>query len=105
VSASGRIKLVGVAQRAVRGAALLTAFALVSGGDRLRAALVDVYRALELEWDPQTAGALDDVLPGASVAAVEHALLAAHDRKLTVGAVDHATLELARELEARHRWD
>jgi octanoyl-[GcvH]:protein N-octanoyltransferase len=97
VSASGRLKLVGVAQRAVR----------VAGGDRLRAALVDVYRELELEWDPRTAGALDDVLPGASVVAVEQALLAAraHDRELTVAAIDDATLELAHELEARHRWE
>jgi octanoyl-[GcvH]:protein N-octanoyltransferase len=107
VSASGRLKLAGVAQRAVRGAALLTAFVLVAGGDRLRAALVDVYRALGLEWDPRTAGALDDVLPGASIAAVEQALLAARarDRELRATAIDDPTLELARELEARHRWE
>ena len=106
VSASGRLKLVGVAQRAVRGAALLTAFVLVSGGDRLRAALVDVYRALDLEWDAVTAGALEDVLPGASSAVVEQALLAARarDRELTAVAIDDRTLELARALETRHRW-
>jgi octanoyl-[GcvH]:protein N-octanoyltransferase len=104
VSASGRLKLVGVAQRAVRGAALLTAFVLVGGGDRVRAALVDVYDALELAWDPRTAGALDDVLPGASIAEVEEALLAAGGRELTVATLDEPTLELARGLEARHRW-
>jgi octanoyl-[GcvH]:protein N-octanoyltransferase len=106
VSASGRVKLVGVAQRAVRGAALLTAFVLVAGGDRLRAALIEVYRELDLEWDPRTAGALDDVLPGASMAGVEQALLTAraHDRELTVAAIDEPTLELAHQLEARHRW-
>jgi octanoyl-[GcvH]:protein N-octanoyltransferase len=104
VSASGRLKLVGVAQRAVRGAALLTAFVLVGGGDRVRAALVDVYDELELEWDPQTAGALDDVLPGASLPAVEEALLGAGGRELTVAELDEPTLELARRLEARHRW-
>jgi len=106
VSASGRLKLVGVAQRAVRGAALLTAFVLVGGGDRLRDALVDVYRALGLAWDPQTAGALDDVLPGISVGAVERALLDARasDAELTVATIDDATLELARQLEPRHAW-
>ena len=106
VSASGRLKLVGVAQRAVRGAALLTAFVLVGGGDRLRDALVDVYRALELEWDPRTAGALDDVLPGASIADVERSLLAARasDRDLSEAAIEDETLERARALEARHRW-
>jgi octanoyl-[GcvH]:protein N-octanoyltransferase len=106
VSASGRLKLVGVAQRAVRGAALLTAFVLVAGGDRLRAALVDVYDTLEIAWDPQTAGALDDVLPDASLDVVEQALLdaRARDREMVVASFDDATLELARELEPRHAW-
>jgi octanoyl-[GcvH]:protein N-octanoyltransferase len=106
VSASGRVKLAGIAQRAVSGAALVTAFVLVGGSARLRPALIDVYRALELEWDPTTAGALDDVVPGVSISKVEDAILAAHarDRELTTEAVDDATLELARVLEARHRW-
>jgi octanoyl-[GcvH]:protein N-octanoyltransferase len=104
VSASGRVKLVGIAQRAVRGAALVTAFVQVGGGARLRSALVDVYSALELEWDPATAGALDDVLSGASVADVEQAILATRGRDLAVDTVDEPTLALGRELEARHRW-
>jgi octanoyl-[GcvH]:protein N-octanoyltransferase len=102
VSAAGRIKLVGTAQRAVRGGALLSAFVLVGGGERLRAALFDVYRALELSWDPATAGALDDAAPGVSIAAVEAAILG--DRALTPARIDNGTLALARELEERHRW-
>jgi octanoyl-[GcvH]:protein N-octanoyltransferase len=104
VSASGRVKLVGIAQRAVRGAALVTAFVLVGGGARLRSALADVYRALDLDWDPTTAGALDDVSPGASIADVARAILAARGPDLAAGTVDEATLTLARELEERHRW-
>jgi octanoyl-[GcvH]:protein N-octanoyltransferase len=104
VSASGRVKLVGIAQRAVRGAALVTAFVQVGGGARLRSALIDVYDALELEWDPATAGALEDVLPGASIAYVEQAILAAHGRDLAVDPLDEPTLALGRGLAARHRW-
>jgi octanoyl-[GcvH]:protein N-octanoyltransferase len=106
VSAAGRLKLVGSAQRAVRGAALLSAFILVGDGDRLRAALFDVYRALEIAWRPDTAGALDDVAPGVTMAAVEEAVLAARgdDTELIPGTVDAATLMLARTLEERHRW-
>lgn len=106
ISAAGRLKLAGTAQRAVRGGALVSAFVLVGGGERLRAALFDVYRALELVWDPATAGALDDVVPAVTVAAVEEAILAVRgrDRELTEAAVDDDTLALARELEARHRW-
>lgn len=106
VSASGRVKLAGLAQRAVRGAALLTAFVIVSGGNRLRSTLVDVYRELDLPWDPTTAGALDDVVPGITPQDVENAILTtcAHDRELTVTAIDEATLGLAAEVEGRHAW-
>jgi octanoyl-[GcvH]:protein N-octanoyltransferase len=106
VSAAGRIKLVGSAQRAVRGGALLSAFILVGGGDRLRGVLFDVYRALEIPWRPATAGAVDDVAPGVTIEIVEEAVLAARgeDRELTDGTVDPTTLELARTLEERHRW-
>ena len=85
---------------------MLSAFILVGGGDRLRGVLFDVYRALEIAWQPTTAGALDDVAPGISIEAVEGAVLAARgeDRELTDGTVDPATLELARTLEERHRW-
>ena len=56
VNAGGRTKLVGTAQRAVRGGALLAGFVTVEGADRLRDVLVPVYAALELEWDPATVG-------------------------------------------------
>lgn len=106
VSAAGRIKLVGSAQRAVRGAAMLSAFILVGGGDRLRGALFDVYRALEIAWRPATAGALADVAPGVTTEAVEAAVLAARgeDHEPRVDTVDPETLALARTLEKRHRW-
>ena len=106
VSAADRIKLVGSAQRAVRGGALLSAFILVGDGDRLRAVLFDVYRALEIAWQPETAGALDDVAPGVTMATVQEAVLAARgqDTELMAGTVDAETLALARMLEERHRW-
>jgi octanoyl-[GcvH]:protein N-octanoyltransferase len=106
VSAAGRLKLVGIAQRAVRGGALLSAFILVGGGDRLRAALFDVYRALEIAWRPATAGALDDVAPGITMADVEEAVLAARgeDLELSPATVDAQTLALAHAMEERHRW-
>ncbi|HKE78873.1 MAG TPA: hypothetical protein VKB54_06180 [Solirubrobacteraceae bacterium] len=106
VSAAGRIKLVGTAQRVVRGGAMLSAFVLVRGGERLRAVLFEVYRALDLAWDPSTAGALDDAAPGVTVPVVEEAILAErrHDHELAPGAIDEATMARARELEPRHRW-
>jgi octanoyl-[GcvH]:protein N-octanoyltransferase len=60
VNARGAIKLMGVGQRIVAGAAHVGGVIVVSGSDRVRDVLVPVYRALEVVWDPSTAGSLED---------------------------------------------
>jgi lipoate-protein ligase A len=103
VNAAG-IKLAGTAQRSIRGASLVTAMVIVEGGARLRAALVDVYAALEMAWRPETAGAAQDVAPGLHAADVERAVIAtlANQVALTAGELDAATLALAEELQGTH---
>jgi len=103
VNAAG-VKLAGTAQRSIRGASLVTAMLIVEGGARLRAALVDVYAALEIAWRPETAGAAQDVRPGLRAADVERAVIAtlANREALTAGALDAATLALATELRGAH---
>jgi octanoyl-[GcvH]:protein N-octanoyltransferase len=107
VNARGRVKLAGTAQRVVRGASLLGAVVLVGGGARVRAVLEDVYAALDLDWDPATAGAADDDVPGLTVGAVERAVLdgcaASEPEPLADGALDAATVARARELADGHR--
>ena len=66
------VKVVGSGQRVVRGAALFAAVVLVGGG----AALTDIYAALALDWDPSTAGAIQDVAPSITPERVEQALRA-----------------------------
>ncbi len=56
VNARGRVKLIGTAQRLVRGAALLGASIVVGDGPGIRAVLDDVYAALELPWDAEHGG-------------------------------------------------
>lgn len=104
VSAGGRVKLVGTAQRVVRHASLLAASIAVTGGDALRAVLTDVYRELELEWDPATAGAIDDDVPGATLDAVEQAIRSVYGGRwdLTAGELDPETLGRAERLRPRH---
>jgi len=107
VSARGRVKLVGTAQRLVRGGSLLGAVVLVRGGARVRAVLEDVNAALGLGWDPATAGAAEDEVPGLSVDAVEEAVLDAYVAAglgpLELGALDAATVDRGRELAERAR--
>ena len=106
VSAGGRVKLVGTAQRVVRGASLLGAVVVVRGGAGVRAVLEDVNAALGLAWDPATAGAAEDGVPGLSVRAVEAAVIDAYDAALgpfEPGEIEGVALERARALSARHR--
>ncbi|MDQ4501186.1 lipoate--protein ligase family protein [Sinomonas sp. ASV322] len=70
------VKLVGTAQRVVAGAWLFSSVIVVSDAAPVRAVLTDVYRALELPFEPSTAGAADELVPGLTVDDVEAALLA-----------------------------
>lgn len=105
VNIDGRVKIAGTSQRIVRGAALTTAVVIVEGTDRIRPALVDVYGALGIDWEPATAGAIADFSPEATPAALEAAVIAAYESRgalTSTTALDAATLELADELEPQH---
>ena len=66
--------MAGIAQRAVRGAALTTATVTVGGGADLRTAVTAVYEALQIEVDAGVAGALDEALPGVTTGEVAAAI-------------------------------
>jgi uncharacterized peroxidase-related enzyme len=102
VNARGAVKLVGTAQRVVRHASLLAASVAVVGAERLRAVLVDVYAALELDMDPATVGAVAEDVPGVGVDDVARAVVAAYG-SVDEGRLEAATLVLASSLEPWHR--
>jgi hypothetical protein len=62
--------------------------------------LADVYAALELDWRPETAGAVEDVDASIEPGTVERALLRGEPGSVVL---EPATLALAAELEPRHR--
>ncbi|MEX1125427.1 MAG: lipoate--protein ligase family protein [Acidimicrobiia bacterium] len=64
VNVGGRVKVMGVGQRLVRGAAHVGGVVVVDDGKVIRDILIPVYRALHLDWDPRTSGALADRSPG-----------------------------------------
>jgi octanoyl-[GcvH]:protein N-octanoyltransferase len=108
VNARGRSKLVGIGQRIIAGGAHLGVVLVVRNGDLVREALVPVYDALGLEWDPATAGSVEDELGGAELATVEEAILrelAGTGHELVEASVDAETLALAERLVDAHRAD
>ncbi|WP_372699144.1 biotin/lipoate A/B protein ligase family protein [Arthrobacter sp. JSM 101049] len=83
-AATGPVKLVGTAQRVVAGAWLFASVFVVEDSAPLRRVLEAVYRDMALPFDPATAGAAEDLVPGLTVPDVERALLAAYARHTTL---------------------
>ncbi len=71
---AGGVKLGGIAQRVVAGASLTSIALIVDDGARVRSVLEEVSAALDYAFDPATAGAVADVTPAISTAAVHGAL-------------------------------
>jgi octanoyl-[GcvH]:protein N-octanoyltransferase len=108
VNARGEVKLAGIGQRIIAGGSHLGGVIVVGGASRVRDVLVPVYRALELPWDPATAGAVEDELDGrvsSAWAAVRDAILAEYARQydLVEAELDDETLALAERLAPEHR--
>jgi hypothetical protein len=87
---AGPIKLMGVGQRVAKRAAHIGGVIVVSGSRLIRSALIPVYDALGLAWEPGTAGAIQDVAPEVTLQATADAILA------------EATITLARRLAPEH---
>ncbi len=71
-------KLVGTAQRLVRGGALFGTVILVADPEPIREVLTAVYEQLGLSWDPGTVGAVQTTAPGVTVDDVHAAVRAAY---------------------------
>jgi lipoate-protein ligase A len=104
VNARGRTKLMGVGQRIVQGAAHVGGVVVVTGADSVRDVLIPVYRALDLDWDPQTVGSLANEVPGVTWEDAEGAVIAGFARRfdLEAGRMDQKVRLLASKLLSRH---
>jgi octanoyl-[GcvH]:protein N-octanoyltransferase len=104
VNAGGRIKLAGVGQRLIAGAAHLGGVVVVTNTAAVRDVLIPVYEALGLDWDPATAGSVEDEVPGVTVGQATEAIVAelAERYELSAGDFDPATIARAGELRDKH---
>ncbi|HTU14775.1 MAG TPA: hypothetical protein VMF31_06230 [Solirubrobacterales bacterium] len=105
VNAAGRTKLVGIGQRMIKGAAHVGFVIVAENAALIRRVLEPVYAALELEWNPDTVGAIEDETEGAGLAEMEAALLERLGAagSMTPAVLDAATLALAEEVAPRYR--
>jgi lipoate-protein ligase A len=101
VNSGGERKLAGIGQRMIRGGAHVGAVLVASGEVELRRVLSPVYDALELSWDPATAGSVAGELGReVSVEELTEAMVAELAARETIeeADVDAETLELAEQL-------
>jgi octanoyl-[GcvH]:protein N-octanoyltransferase len=77
-SPAHQVKLVGTAQRVVSGGWLFSSVIVVENSEPIRSVLTASYAALGLDWDPRTAGAVNDLVPHLDVPAVEAAVINAY---------------------------
>lgn len=108
VNAGGRVKLIGAAERIIRAGWLHSSVVVVESAAPIRDVLIDVYAALELDWDPNTTGAVADETPvGVSIDDAQNALLGAYRTRYHLTPTPLAPGDLARagELLERHRID
>lgn len=105
VNARGVAKLVGTAQRIVRGAWLFSAVVVLGDGPLLRAALPIVHNRLELALRRRSIGSVFEEAPGIDVDTVASTLLRAYDRMTDVEVVplEDAILDRADRLRPDHR--
>ena len=87
-----RIKLIGTAQRVVAGGWLFSSVIIVENSVPIRAVLEASYAALGLDWDPATAGAVNDLVPHLDVDAIERAVIDTYARYAQLNFGDFAGL-------------
>lgn len=107
VNARGTVKLIGTAQRAVRDAWLFSSLVMVDDADVVRPVLTEVYRHLELEFDPGSVSSVADERAGTTADEVATSILTAYGLTSPIEPVpqeiDSVTLALAAELQPLHR--
>ncbi|HWE10902.1 MAG TPA: hypothetical protein VG325_16245 [Solirubrobacteraceae bacterium] len=105
VNARGDVKLIGSAQRIIRGAWLFSTVVVVNSAGTLRPVLEDVYAQLGLAWDPATTGSVANELSGVSIQGVQRALLAQYDGRydLAAASLTEHDVAAARKLIDRHK--
>ncbi|MET3920575.1 lipoate--protein ligase family protein [Arthrobacter sp. UYEF20] len=87
-----QVKLIGTAQRVVAGGWLFSSVIVVENSAPIRAVLEASYAALGLDWDPATAGAVNDLVPHLDVDAIEAAVIDTYARYAQLGFGDFAGL-------------
>ena len=104
VNIAGKFKVMGVGQRVVSRAAHIGGVVVIDDALRIRDVLIPVYRALDLDWDPRTAGALADRASGVDAHDVTKAIIESFSTRfdLETGTLPDNVISAASSLISDH---
>ncbi|WP_134530624.1 lipoyl protein ligase domain-containing protein [Cryobacterium serini] len=92
VNARGQVKIVGLAQRAMRRSRLLTACIVLEAPDRLRPVVDAVYSAMKLDWSRESLGSVRDEGVQGSLDEVVHELVTGLQQRHAAWALPQKTI-------------
>ena len=107
INIDGRYKVMGVGQRIVRGAAHIGGVLVVNDHLSVRTVLEDVYEKLEIQWNPETVGSLNQqVLLGeeTSVQTIRDAIISVFESEFDMkkDVLPNNVIEFSQGLEKFH---
>ena len=104
VNARNATKLMGVGQRLIGKGTHVGGVVVVNGSHVVREVLIPVYEALEVDWEPETVGSVEDELGQANYEDVRKAILAefASRHDLYDGSLPPGVIDLAETMEQDH---
>lgn len=107
INIEGRYKVMGVGQRIVKGAAHIGGVLVVDDHLSIRSVLEDVYEKLEIQWDPETVGSLNQQIlleGGANVQTIRDAIISVFESEFDMksDALPENVVEFSRSLEKFH---
>ena len=105
VNLNGNIKVMGVGQKLATRASHIGGVIVVKNSKLTQSILIDVYKDLEIDWDPQTVGSLDDVKVGIGINDVRNSILNClkSTNDLNYSTLTEKTIVLAKQLYREHK--
>ena len=104
VNVNGNLKVMGVGQKLAPHACHIGGVVVVKDSELTKSILVAVYQELKIDWEPKTAGSLDDVNCNIRIDDVQNSILNCikSTNKLSYRKLSKKTIGLANELLEQH---
>ncbi len=105
VNLNGNIKVMGVGQKLASRASHIGGVIVVKDSNLTRSILSDIYKDLQIDWNPETAGSLDNINNSIKIEDVKNSIIRCikSTKKPSYRKLSKTTIELAQNLYDQHK--